>query len=36
MAGASSDTPSGMLQAFSRRQEKTGEAFMTLSVGNRS
>ena len=29
------DTPSGMLQAFARRQEATGEAYMTLSVGNR-
>jgi U4/U6.U5 tri-snRNP-associated protein 1 len=29
------DTPSGMLHAFSRRQEATGEAYMTLSVGAR-
>jgi U4/U6.U5 tri-snRNP-associated protein 1 len=36
MAMGASDTPSGMLQAFSRRQEATGEAYMTLSVGNRS
>ncbi|KAJ9095700.1 hypothetical protein QFC21_005572 [Naganishia friedmannii] len=36
MAMAMSDTPSGMIDAFNRRQEKTGEAFMTLSVGNRS
>jgi U4/U6.U5 tri-snRNP-associated protein 1 len=31
-----SDTSTGMLDAFSRRAEKTGEAYMTLSVGNRS
>ncbi|KAJ9111365.1 hypothetical protein QFC19_001133 [Naganishia cerealis] len=36
MAMAMSDTPSGMIDAFTRRQEKTGEAYMTLSVGNRS
>lgn len=36
MSMAMSDTPSGMIDAFNRRQEKTGEAFMTLSVGNRS
>ncbi|KAL7418367.1 hypothetical protein Q5752_006825 [Cryptotrichosporon argae] len=32
---ASSDTPLGMSNAFQRRQEKTGEAFMVLSVGNK-
>lgn len=29
------DTASGMIQAFARRQEATGEAYMTLSLGNR-
>jgi U4/U6.U5 tri-snRNP-associated protein 1 len=31
----SGDTPTGMTSAFSRRQEKTGEAHMVLSVGNK-
>lgn len=30
-----SDTPTGMTDAFSRRQQKTGEAHMVLSVGNK-
>lgn len=30
-----SDTPTGMTDAFSRRQQKTGEAHMILSVGNK-
>ncbi|WRT70292.1 uncharacterized protein IL334_007290 [Kwoniella shivajii] len=29
------DTPLGMTDAFARRQQKTGEAHMVLSVGNR-
>ncbi|KAK6909530.1 hypothetical protein I203_103550 [Kwoniella mangroviensis CBS 8507] len=29
------DTPLGMTDAFTRRQQKTGEAHMVLSVGNR-
>lgn len=29
------DTPLGMTNAFARRQEKTGEAHMVLSVGNK-
>lgn len=29
------DTPTGMTDAFARRQAKTGEAHMVLSVGNR-
>jgi len=29
------DTPTGMSDAFSRRQVKTGEAHMVLSVGNK-
>ncbi|WWD19575.1 hypothetical protein CI109_104036 [Kwoniella shandongensis] len=29
------DTPTGMTDAFSRRQHKTGEAHMVLSVGNK-
>ena len=29
------DTPLGMSDAFSRRQEKTGQAHMVLSVGNK-
>jgi U4/U6.U5 tri-snRNP-associated protein 1 len=32
---SSTDTPLGMSNAFSRRQEKTGEAHMVLSVGNK-
>lgn len=35
-AAVNSDTSSKMLQAFAKRQEQTGEAYMTLSVGNRS
>lgn len=31
----SGDTPTGMTSAFARRQEKTGEAHMVLSVGNK-
>ncbi|KIR34051.1 U4/U6.U5 tri-snRNP-associated protein 1 [Cryptococcus deuterogattii MMRL2647] len=31
----SSDTPLGMTDAFSRRQQMTGEAHMVLSVGNK-
>ena len=31
----SSDTPLGMTDAFARRQQKTGEAHMVLSVGNK-
>ncbi|WVO14290.1 hypothetical protein L204_101922 [Cryptococcus depauperatus] len=31
----SSDTPLGMSEAFSRRQQKTGEAHMVLTVGNK-
>jgi U4/U6.U5 tri-snRNP-associated protein 1 len=31
-----SDTPTGMSDAFARRQTKTGEAHMVLSVGNKS
>lgn len=31
----SSDTPLGMTDAFSRRQQMTGEAHMILSVGNK-
>lgn len=30
-----SDTPLGMTDAFARRQQKTGEAHMILSVGNK-
>jgi U4/U6.U5 tri-snRNP-associated protein 1 len=29
------DTPTGMTDAFARRQQKTGEAHMVLSVGNK-
>ncbi|ORY33488.1 SART-1 protein [Naematelia encephala] len=29
------DTPTGMTNAFARRQEKTGQAHMVLSVGNK-
>jgi U4/U6.U5 tri-snRNP-associated protein 1 len=29
------DTPTGMIDAFGRRQVKTGEAHMVLSVGNK-
>ncbi|TXT05942.1 hypothetical protein VHUM_03703 [Vanrija humicola] len=32
---SASDTPLGMTNAFSRRQQKTGEAHMVLSVGNK-
>lgn len=32
---ASGDTPTGMTDAFARRQQKTGQAFMVLSVGNK-
>lgn len=32
----SGDTPTGMNNAFARRQEKTGEAHMVLSVGNKA
>jgi U4/U6.U5 tri-snRNP-associated protein 1 len=31
----SGDTPTGMTDAFARRQVKTGEAHMVLSVGNK-
>lgn len=31
----STDTPLGMTDAFARRQVKTGEAHMVLSVGNK-
>lgn len=30
------DTASGMVDAFARRQAATGEAYMTLSVGNKA
>jgi U4/U6.U5 tri-snRNP-associated protein 1 len=30
------DTPLGMSDAFARRQVKTGEAHMVLSVGNKA
>lgn len=30
------DTPTGMNHAFQRRQQKTGEAHMVLSVGNKA
>jgi U4/U6.U5 tri-snRNP-associated protein 1 len=32
---AAGDTPLGMSDAFARRQAKTGEAHMVLSVGNK-
>lgn len=32
---AEGDTPTGMTNAFVRRQQKTGEAHMVLSVGNK-
>ncbi|EIW72236.1 hypothetical protein TREMEDRAFT_24325 [Tremella mesenterica DSM 1558] len=32
---SASDTPLGMTDAFARRQQKTGEAHMVLSVGNK-
>lgn len=32
---AAGDTPTGMTDAFARRQQKTGEAHMVLSVGNK-
>lgn len=32
---SSGDTPTGMTDAFARRQQKTGEAHMVLSVGNK-
>ena len=32
----SGDTPTGMNNAFARRQQKTGEAHMVLSVGNKA
>jgi U4/U6.U5 tri-snRNP-associated protein 1 len=35
MTMSSGDTPLGMTNAFARRQQKTGEAHMVLSVGNK-
>ncbi|WWC64651.1 uncharacterized protein I303_107262 [Kwoniella dejecticola CBS 10117] len=35
LTSSATDTPLGMTDAFSRRQQKTGEAHMVLSVGNR-
>lgn len=32
---AAGDTPTGMNDAFARRQQKTGQAHMVLSVGNK-
>jgi len=35
LAMAEGDTPTGMAEAFARRQHKSGEAHMVLSVGNK-
>ncbi|WWC71951.1 uncharacterized protein I206_105910 [Kwoniella pini CBS 10737] len=35
LTSSATDTPLGMTDAFSRRQQKTGEAHMVLSVGNK-